>query len=311
MKKVIVTGINGFVGHHLAKELSKNNITVIGTGMDRLLDPALSPYVEDYVEECDLTQDKDISRLPLHEAMCIINLAGLASVGASFAKSSEYIRINVAVHETIAKRILNEKLKLRMISVSSGAVYDTDADMPITEKSALAKDGSPYSISKIEMEKSLYAYQKKGLDIIIVRPFNHIGPGQLPGFLVPDLYFQIQNSIKANEPLSIGNLGTKRDYTDVRDVVRAYAMLATAKRNHLKHSIYNVCSEKSVSGTKILALILKYCNIKNIRTEIDPSKLRPNDPLDITGSNERIRSEINWKPTIEIEKTIADFISSQ
>lgn len=311
MSKILVTGINGFVGHHLAVELKNKGHTVIGTGTGTSLDPALEQLVESYIPECDLTKKDAVDKLPLGDIDAIINLAGLSNVGASFDKEDEYRNVNVLVHSNIAERMKNDQAKIRMVSVSSGAVYNSSSFMPLSENSPLITSGSPYAMSKVKMETTLRAYQENGLDIVIVRPFNHTGPGQLPGFLLPDLYEQVQQAIKTNTPLLTGNLDTKRDYTDVRDVVKAYALLATAAKANLSANVFNVCSGKSVSGREILSILLDACNAPDLQTQTDPSKLRPNDALDIYGSNQRVKNSVGWEPTIDIETTIRDFVSSK
>lgn len=311
MRKVILTGVNGFVGHHLARELWVKKFSVIGTGTSTELSSVLKPFVDEYVGNCDLTKEKDVSRLDLEDVIAVINLAGLSNVGASFDMSEEYLKLNVGVHTKLADRIYKEGLKIRMVSVSSGAIYDAAQTMPLKEDSSVITEGSPYALSKIAMEQAMKAYVKKGLDIVIARPFNHTGPGQLAGFLIPDLYEQIQNALLNNVPLSIGNLETKRDYSDVRDVVQAYILLATAEKKLLSGYTYNVCSGKSVAGTRILELIANACGVSNIKRIIDPEKLRPNDALDVFGSYNKIHSELGWKPTIGIEKTIDDFVKAK
>lgn len=306
--KVLVTGINGFVGKHLVLELNKSKHTIYGCGLDVAIDSSIEDMVTNFINRCNLTDRDDVARLPLGKIDAIINLAGLAQVGASFGKQELYNKTNIRVHTTLADRMLKECLPIRMISVSSGAVYESNQIMPLTENSKLATSGSPYALSKIAMEESLRPYQDKGLDIVIARPFNHIGPGQLPGFLVPDLYEQIMLAKSDNRPLKVGNLKTSRDFTDVRDVVNAYVKLATADKSTLKHSVYNVCSGASLSGTTVLKLLAEACGVKNLSVEVDPEKIRPNEVMDIYGSSTRIKSDISWKPNINMSNTIKDFV---
>ncbi len=303
MKNILITGVNGFVGKHLARELKNNDIGVFGCGLDSNLDESIKNIVDNFIPNCDLTNPEDVARLPLEEIDAIINLAGLAQVGNSFNEPDKYNDINVKVHTVVAKAIQDSNKPIRMISVSTGAVYDNHQPMPLNESSNLTKDSSPYALSKIAMERALKQFMDDDMDIVIVRPFNHIGPGQLPGFLVPDLANQIQN----NPELKVGNLNTRRDYTDVRDVVRAYRLLAT--KPTLNHKIYNVCSGKSVAGNDILELLLDAFDNPNVDVAVDESKIRPNDPADVVGDNSRLISELGWQPKIPIKQTIADFVS--
>ncbi len=304
MMSILVTGINGFVGKHLARELYNNNIKIYGCGLDSNLDESLLNVVAGFTSNCDLTHPKDVARLPLKEVDAIINLAGLAQVGSSFGESEKYNSINIKVHTTVAEAIQNIKKPIRMVSVSTGAVYDNHQPMPLNETSDLIKEGSPYAQSKIAMENALQPFIESGMDVVIARPFNHIGPGQLPGFLVPDLARQIQQS----STLKVGNLKTRRDYTDVRDVARAYRLLATKPK--LNHKIYNVCSGKSVVGESILKHLLNSFEKPNLDIIIDKTKVRPNDPQNIIGDNSRLTEETGWLPKIPLEATINDFVAN-
>ena len=302
MSFIVVTGINGFVGQHLARELHKQGYEVIGAGREPKITPELESIIHEYYE-CNLLNEADVTKLPLKESVAIINLAGLAQVGSSYGQEKLYMDVNVKVQTTLAK-YLNEmgNSTTRIIAVSTGAVYDSNQPMPLTEESKIIINGSPYALSKIAMEEALQEYIESGVDIIIVRPFNHIGPGQLGGFLVPDLANQIQKS----DSISVGNLSTERDYTDVRDVVRAYILLATKQK--LKHRLYNVCSGKSISGKEILDLIKQDLNKNDLEVIVDQNKIRPNDPLVVRGDNERLCTDTGWKPTFELGTTIKDYI---
>lgn len=299
----MVVGVNGFVGKHLARELHDQNFEVYGTGMDDDIAPEIASQVSDYTK-CDLTVASQVELLNFEGITAVINLAGLANVGASFGDEERYVAVNVAVHTNIVDRIRNIGKNIRVLAISTGAVYDNHQPMPLSEDGALASDTSPYALSKIAMEDALEDRISDGQDIVIARPFNHIGPGQLGGFLVPDLAQQIHSS----DEVTVGNLETERDYTDVRDVVRAYILLAT--KPELAHRIYNVCSGKSVKGTSILELLKTGLQKEDIPVIVDQSKIRPNDPGKVVGSNTRISEETGWTPSIELDRTINDYLAS-
>jgi GDP-4-dehydro-6-deoxy-D-mannose reductase len=302
MSFVVVTGINGFVGQHLARELHKQGYEVIGAGRESELTPELEAIIHEYYE-CDLLNEADVAKLPLKESLAVINLAGLAQVGSSYGQEKLYMDVNVKVQTTLASYLQKTgNFSTRIIAVSTGAVYDSSQSMPLSEGSKTVTEGSPYAVSKIAMEEALQEYVVSGVDIVIVRPFNHIGPGQLGGFLVPDLASQIQKS----DSISVGNLSTERDYTDVRDVVRAYVLLATTPK--LSHQLYNVCSGKSISGKKILDLIKQNLDKNDLEVVVDQKKIRPNDPLVVRGDNKRLCTDTGWKPTFELGTTIKDYI---
>lgn len=306
--KVLVTGVNGFVGHHVAHALKDRDIRVIGVGNQSELAEDLKNIVEQYIS-CDLVDPDKVSQLDLRDIDAIINLAGFANVGESIGQGELYNTVNIGVHTVLYQECINQNVSPRIIAVSSGSVYDTSQPLPITEESKLIErnKANEYAVSKKLMEEAVLEFNDKGMDCIIVRPFNHSGPGQLPGFLLPDLGEQIKQAAKKNEPLMVGNLETKRDYTDVRDVARAYAELVACDRSKLHHTIYNVCSGESRKGSDILRLLAEAFDAPDLKTQVDPKRIRPNDCMDIYGSNRRLADDIGWKPEISVEQMVKDY----
>jgi len=308
MSKILVTGVNGFVGHHVAKQLHGRGIEILGVGNQPELQDGLTGVVDDYVS-CDLTNPEDVAKIDLSNIDAIINLAGFAKVGDSIGQGELYDRVNIGVHTVLYKECLNQGVSPRVIAVSTGAVYSPNQELPITEESDLVPRDktNEYTISKQKMEEAVAAFNNSGLQTIIVRPFNHSGPGQLPGFLLPDLGEQIEEAARAGKPLMVGNLETKRDYTDVRDVARAYVELATVDADRLNHSIYNICSGTSTKGTKILELLKKAFDAEAVAIEVDQSRIRPHDVMDIYGSRQRLTEDTGWEPQITVEQMVQDY----
>lgn len=311
-KHILITGINGFVGKHLTRELISAGCIVSGASLDKNVAPQIQDLVSSYLP-CDLSNKEEVNRLDLSPFDGVISLAGLASVGQSFGQSERYGKINVAVLSNVCSRLIEQGLSPRVIAVSTGAVYENHQAMPLTEESKLISEGSPYALSKIAMEKAAFEALGHGLpQCIVVRPFNHIGPGQEPGFLVPDMYQKIMMALKTDKVLKTGPLSTKRDYTDVRDVVRAYAGLVLSDSNDIVNPVYNICSGRSRSGNEILEEFKKYIPKANtLKTIVDPTLMRKDDPEELVGSNELIKQVIGWRPKIPFEKTIADFVGSK
>ena len=308
MSRVLVTGVNGFVGKHLVTELKERGCEVVGLGREEQPDISLKSVLDSY-QPCDLTDAEAVNSLSLESIDIIISLAGLVRVGTSFADADNYKKVNVSVLANICQKLLDEKLNPHVVAVSSGAVYDKNQHMPLTEESKLAIKDSPYVMSKIMMEKAARDFIKQGLRCTIVRPFNHAGPGQAEGFLIPDIYTKALQAKKTGQPIKIGSLKSKRDYTDVRDVVRAYADLGLA--DSLERDLYNVSSGRSVSGTDIAHLVLSKMGLVGAVEIIeDPSLIRPHDPLELVGNSQRLQAEVGWQPTIPIEQTIEDFITA-
>ena len=306
--KIIVTGANGFVGPHLVREVHSRGHEVIGIAHSGEVNPDLIGLLAKFIE-CDLTNEEEVAKLPLEDVDAIINLAGLANVGASFDKPDLYMRVNVDILRVIGERLIEAGSHARVIAVSTGAVYQSDQPLPLTEESVTVTQGSPYSLSKLAMEEEGKKLKEQGLDLAIVRPFNHAGPGQASGFLLPDLLKGLMEAKDTGKPLMVGNLNSRRDYTDVRDVVKAYADLAEIKS--LSHTIYNVCSGNSRSGQEVLDLFLDNTGLRNkVEIKVDQSRIRPNDPPELYGSHKRINHETGWQPTIPFEKTISDIVNT-
>lgn len=309
MSVVLVTGVNGFVGKHLVETLAERGAWVIGVGREPAVHPTIRQLLQSYLA-CDLTDREAVKKLPLKDVTAVINLAGLARVGESFEQPDLYKKVNVAVLETVGRAMLWQGSEARIIAVSTGGVYDSFQPLPLTEASKLATETSPYVTSKILMESTAGQLRRDGVEVVVVRPFNHLGPGQEGGFLLPDLYDKVANTPEKKRMIKVGNLQTKRDYTDVRDVVRAYADLAFAP--HLAHPLYNVCSGRSHPGQELLDLLLAAMGLQGkVQAETDRSLIRPNDPADLFGSHQRLKDELGWQPTIPLEQTIVDFVASR
>jgi len=292
--RIVVTGSSGFVGKHLVKELLNNNHEVTQISNTKLLNDQ-----ENYIQS-DLAKE-----WPKIEGQvdAIIHLAGLAAVGASFNKPQKYIEVNSSIFTNMCEYYLYSKnQKPRIIAISSGAVYDHDSKLPLKENSPI-KVSSPYVISKLLIENQAEYYRNRGLDCVVARPFNHIGPGQGEGFLVPDILKQL----KTGNALNLGNVDTKADYTDVRDVVRAYRLMATTPT--LRHFKYNVCSGYSTSGKQIIDKLCIILNKKDIIIKMDKSKIRPTDALEIYGDYSKLNQDTGWKPLYALSQTLLDIIN--
>jgi GDP-4-dehydro-6-deoxy-D-mannose reductase len=302
MKTILVTGANGFVGLHLVKELSDNGYTVISTG--REASDALEPYVtKHYV--IDLTDPEAVKQIDLTEVDGIIHLAGLAAVGPSFDAPLLYTNANMGMQINLFEAALSQKVFPKVIVVSSASLYDPKAPLPVTETTNV-NPNSPYAVSKLGQEQLGLYYNSRGFEVVIARPFNHIGPGQNLGFLIPDLAKQIIEFEKDNsKDVLVGNLDAKRDYTDVRDICRAYRMLLEKGG---AGETYNICSGRALSGNEILALIMTTAN-QQVETKQDPARMRPSDTPEIYGSNQKLNKDTGWKPFIAIEQTIADVVA--
>ncbi len=302
-QKVVISGINGFVGHHLARELDSVGIAVIGIGLDAAVDSDITEIVSSYYQS-----DLSATWPDIPNVTAVIHLAGLAAVGPSFDNPQKYININSAMVTHLCEYYLKQTIKPRIVVVSSGAIYSPNQSMPISETGEVGFS-SPYAVSKILNENQVTYYRNRGLDCVVARPFNHIGPGQKQGFILPDFYGRLSRIESDNQTIQTGNIETRRDYTDVRDIARAYSKLALAPK--LDHIIYNICSGVSLSGREILDELKATIKLPNMKYETDPSLIRPTDAMEIIGDASRLKNELDWVPLIDIHQTVIDFVQSQ
>lgn len=304
MKTILVTGANGFVGNHLVKELSVHGMKVIGVG-GRQGTKELGSHTDSYLV-LDLNDPTDVKKIDFEAVDAVIHLAGLAAVGPSFNAPMEYLNTNLGIQVNLFEEAIKQGFKPRFLIISSGALYDPHADMPLSETSGVLPN-SPYAVSKLGQEQMGTYYHSRGFECVIARPFNHIGPGQGPGFLLPDLVSQVfETKNSAINSIKVGNLDAKRDYTDVRDIVRAYRLLIEKGRSG---EIYNVCSGEPRSGHEMLKELLSTVGVSPEIVE-DPSLFRPTDAPILYGSYDKLTNDTDWRPEIDLQTTIKDVVSA-
>lgn len=302
MAKIAVTGANGFVGKHLVTELVTHNYSVLAIGGSDLTSGQDSENVT-WVN-CDLSQESEVAKLNLSDVDAVIHLAGLAAVGPSFDSPMSYITTNAALEVNLFQKAIHDNVRPRFLLISSGSLYDPNSELPITEQTTVLPS-SPYAVSKITQEQAGHYYGNRGFEVVIARPFNHFGPGQNTGFIAPDLAQQIV-AVERGEStqISVGNLEAQRDYTDVRDIVKAYMALLA---NGVPGETYNICSGNPKSGNDVLNAMLQYTQLQP-QIVTDPSRMRPADNPVIYGDHSKISKDAGWQPTIDFTTTIADVI---
>jgi GDP-4-dehydro-6-deoxy-D-mannose reductase len=301
-KRILITGVNGFVGAHVAHEFAVEGYELVGVG-----GPVGNSQIADSLEyhQVDLTDSEAVSGLDFRGVDGVIHLAGLAAVGPSFDNPLGYITANIGMQINLFEAMLKQGTAARFLIISSGSLYDSRAELPITESSPV-KPSSPYAVSKVGQEQMGQYYTQRGFECVIARPFNHIGPGQGPGFIVPDIAQQlIAIERKEADAVKVGNLDAKRDYTDVRDIARAYRLLFEKGKSG---EIYNICSGTPHSGHEILEGLIEASGV-DAATEQDPSKMRPADTPVIYGDHQKISQHTGWEPQISLETTLSDVIS--
>ncbi|MBD2867960.1 GDP-mannose 4,6-dehydratase [Paenibacillus arenilitoris] len=309
--KALITGISGFVAGHLANLLIDKNIEVWGT--TRHSSPYLSKESKVSIVKIDLeSEEKILSLLNEVEPDYIFHLSGVSNVKYSWENKQETIESNIITTINLfeAVRKSNKVQKMKIISVGSAEEYGKEllGNKLITEYDVI-NPSSPYGISKATV--SLLAkqyYDAYKLNIIHVRPFNHIGPNQKDGFVVIDFAKQIIEIERGLRESTVytGNLNAYRDFTDVRDIVKAYYLLVSTPMSEYGFNV-NVCSGKGVS---IKSILEKLANLSRVDIDImiDPSKFRPLDIPYLVGDNSKLIQLTNWKPSYELEQTLKDIL---
>jgi len=303
MQKVLITGAAGFVGHYLTDTLLEK-YGVIGTDVATIKpNPKIDYFPGDILDK------RFLANLVQKEKPDII--FHLAAKSQTWNRNVEEVfKINmlgtINLYESILEIRNGTDYNPKIFFISSSEVYGNTTDPKnITEDSPLFP-AKFYSASKVASDRFSYSYsQNEKLNILILRPFTHTGPGQQKGFVVPDIASQIAELEKnpKSDKLLVGNLEPVRDYLDVRDVVEAYG--AIIDKNWIPGDSYNICSGKGVQVKKILEILLQLANKKLIITE-DPSKLRASDTPVYVGCNRKFSKLTGWKPKISLEQTLKD-----
>ena len=294
MKKVLIFGVSGFVGSYLTREFIDNGYTVIGT--DKVRNTMLPDEVDFY--EADLMNSDEVEKLVSKiNPDVIVNLAAISSVGASWSIPQTTMLVNVVGALNIMEAARKNEFKPRILFVGSSEEY-VISDKPMNE-GTLLNASNPYGISKVTQEQFAKLYREQyGLKIYCVRPFNHTGVGQRDSFVLPSFCKQVAEIEKSGKPgkIKVGNLKVKRDFSHVKDVVRAYRMIVESDNCN---QIYNVGSGEAHSLEDMLTYIIGLSN-QNIEIEVDQSRIRPTDQPVICCDYSLIQKELGWKPQYNI-----------
>ena len=309
MKKVLVTGATGFAGSYLCEHLVTKNYKVFGT---YILDDSLSNIkdIRDKTEffKLDISNAKNVSSsIKKIKPDLIFHLAALTSPKKSFDDPSITITNNIVAEMNVLNAVKENRLiNTNILIISSADIYGmvTEENLPIDEDTPFMPL-SPYAVSKIAQDfLGLQYFLAYGLRIIRVRPFNHIGPRQSSHFVVSSIARKIAEIEKGiRKPvLGVGNLDAKRDFTDVRDMVKAY--LLVLEKGKLGE-VYNIGSGTSYKISDILKMVLSLSKSKII-VERDKSLFRLVDIPDLICNPAKFVKVSNWKPEIKISQTLKD-----
>ncbi|MEK7502748.1 MAG: GDP-mannose 4,6-dehydratase [Patescibacteria group bacterium] len=310
MKNILITGISGFAGSFLAEYLvSRNKGKISGTYLEEAsLGNIQNVKTKVNLFKLNLTEEKKVFDIVLEtKPDFIFHLAALTSPKASFDNPFETIQNNVKAQLNLLEAV--RKLKLlntRILVISSAEVYGIveKKDLPIDEDTKFIP-ASPYAVSKITQDfLALQYFLSYDIKIIRIRPFNHIGPRQSPNFVVSAFAKKIAEieKGKTDNTFFVGNLDSKRDFTDVRDMVTAYS-LAIEKGE--AGEVYNIGSGKSYAISQILDKMLSLSKTK-IKVRVDESLFRPSDNPDLLCDRSKFTNLTGWEPEIPIDRTLKD-----
>lgn len=299
MRNAIITGAMGFVGKFLRTEMAENGYNVIGVDIiqgqnhDEVIDLLDSSAVNDLIKRVK----PDV----------LVHLAGQANVGCSWKNPQKTFQINVIATINILEAIRQFSSATHTVIIGSSDQYGVllEAGRNVREDYHPAP-ASPYAVSKMAQEEIARIYASSyGLNICMTRSFNHSGAGQRQGFIIPDFAAGIARIEKGlSESLCVGNLDSFRDYTHVKDIVRAYRLIAEKGK---PGEVYNVGSGIIHSGHDVLDGLCSLSKVK-IKVVIDKNKMRPSDTPVICCNHDKLTSDTGWMPCIPFVQILSDVL---
>lgn len=298
--KALITGSLGFVGRHLQSELETNGYQVFGLDM---------VSKDNTIKANLLNQDEVLAVIKDIKPDAVFHLAAQADIGKSWRLPQETIQVNVIGSLNLMEAIrLNEMVNTKIVMVGSSDQYGRLGSAGVSvEETMQTKPQSPYAISKQAQEEMGKLYSASyGMKICMTRSFNHSGAGQRTGFLIPDFasgIVKIERGL-ANS-LKVGNLTAKRDFTHVKDIVRAYRLIAEKGQ---AGEIYNVGSGETHSVQEVLNELCKLSVSKNIVIVQDPARMRPSDTPVICCNHDKLTRDTGWMPEIDFHQILTDTI---
>jgi GDP-4-dehydro-6-deoxy-D-mannose reductase len=286
--RAFLTGSSGFVGRWLREHLEDVGDTVVE--LDGSVDIADGPSL----------------RAALHASSpdVVYHLAALTHVGQSWDSPVETVQVNVVGSLHLLEAARTAPRPPRVVLVSSAEVYGAGEGRALDESAPLMPV-TPYAASKVAAEfLGLQEHLGRGLEVVRARPFNHVGPGQAAGFAVSALARRVVEAEQTGGEVRVGNLAAARDFTDVRDVVRAYRLLG---EKGVPGEVYNVCSGSALTIAEVLDRLVRLAKADVVAVP-DPDLFRPVDLPLLLGDARRLRAATGWTPTIPFDQTLADVL---
>ena len=309
MPRAIITGLKGFVGPYVADCLREVGIEPVGISRGELLVPHPVPFHDVRIHDVDIRDRESVKKIIADERPeLVFHLAAVSHVPTSRANPELTYDVNVGGTLNLLEAVRLMEQRPRVLFVSTGNLYgDQDSGESGFSESSPVQTMNPYANSKLIGEQLARSYADEyGVEVVIARPFNHTGPGQAPSFVCSEFARAVAENIVREVPAHIytGALEPRRDFTDVRDVVRAYLLLAQKGKSG---EIYNVSSGKLIAMQEVIQLLAKVADWE-VSTEQDPARLRPREIMRLGGDSSKIRSELGWKPQIPLKTTLRDLL---
>lgn len=294
MKKVLIFGIGGFVGPYLAQEFIDAGYQVYGSD---IIDCPLFPEDIAYVP-ANLLDTISVFNVISHcQPDIVVNLAAISSVGLSWKMPQKTMEVNVIGALNILEAVKNLTNKPKVLLVGSSEEYGP-SNAPISENQPINAN-NPYGISKVTQERLVSVYKDQyGIKVYYVRPFNHTGVGQRETFVLPSFCKQVAEIERSGKAgiIKVGNLSVCRDFSHVKDVVRAYRKVVESDNSD---SVYNIGSGKAHSLKELLDYIISLASVP-IKVEVDAERFRPSDNPFICCDNRKLKEELGWEPQFEV-----------
>jgi GDP-4-dehydro-6-deoxy-D-mannose reductase len=308
--KILITGVTGFAGSHLADyALARGDVEVFGTARWRSPSQNIEHIADKItVIDADLRDASSVESLVADiKPDWIFHLAAQSYVVSSWKLPSETITTNIVGTVNIFEAVRRVKYSPRILVACSSEEYGfvEPDEVPITEDNPL-RPLSPYGVSKVGQDLLSYQYFKSyGLEAIRTRAFNHTGPRRGRVFVCSNFAIQIVEAQKGLRPrVSVGNLDAVRDFTDVRDTVRAYWLALEAGA---AGDVYNICSGTGYSIGEVLEKLIAIAGT-DVAVEVDDTRLRPSDVPRLIGDNAKFTKRTGWRPEVPFDQTLSDIL---
>ena len=310
--RLLITGITGFVGSHMAEYALAHGAEVFGSSRWRSRTENIE-HLRSQIKliECDLRDLASVrGLLETAEPTHVVHLAAQSFVGASWQTPAETLSTNIISQVNLLEGIRRFTIAPRVLVVGSSEEYGfvCPDELPIRETNPL-RPLSPYAVSKVAQDMMGYQYfMSYGLPIIRTRAFNHEGPRRGEVFVTSNFAKQVAEiEAGTREPtMAVGDLTPRRDFSDVRDVVRGYWLLLERGE---PGEVYNLCSGRSWAIQQVLEFLLEQSRVKRIAVETDPARLRPSDVMILEGDSSKIRKATGWEVEIPFERTLRDLLA--